>query len=128
VSGKLEVKIPLCDANLSTGRWRFCLSSVVVIQSEESLTRAVTVAISTNQALLETRTGKRYVQTYGPARIVLSVLNGCEAKCPVRLEFAGHWAEMQNTANSFYLILQDSTDDSPIEAELQALLLIERLA
>jgi len=130
VNGKFEIEIPVHEADLSHGRWRFCLSSAVLTRKwVHTKDQIITVAISTNRTITQiynTKT-KRHDDILGPCRIVLTIAKPCGADCPFKLDFVGHWNEMESISNSFYLLVQDGTHDAGINGQLHAIILLERL-
>lgn len=137
--GRLDVEVSSTEANLSEGRWRVCISSIVLTFKEPphapSLKAIVlTVSISTNHSEVKVYHPfhKHLVAATVPAKIILCVLNEAEiaqlndGNNPVKLDFKGHWNEMQFPSNNFYILFQTG-NGTAINFSVHALILIERL-
>jgi hypothetical protein len=149
--GKLNVNVLFSDANLSIGRWRICVSQIYLTPVPQKKKKQdpkpvyvaltlknvpLTVSLSTNRSQLNTVPsavfGEHSAHTpvsLGPARFIICPVDGALAGIPFHLDFTGHWMELQNAANEFYLEFQNSVSDQPVPdgTFAQVILLLERI-
>ena len=126
--GALEVTIDQDDANLSIGRWRFCLDSLVFAPLTALENAAVAVAISTNEQLLHVPVrGNSRAHVPAPSRIALTVLN-CTVEVATIIPTNKRWIEMSRPSNTFKLYIGGAFDDVPLHGALSGLIMLERVA
>jgi hypothetical protein len=127
-NGKVEVNIDQKDADLSSGRWRFCLESLVIAPIQPLDAAAVTVSINTNTQHLRINDDfGNSLYTAAPARIGLAVLT-----CPVGgkstvFPISKQWLEMSRPCNSIRLDIQMAKDDQLISGSITGIMSIARI-
>jgi hypothetical protein len=131
-NGEVTITINQQDADLTTGRWRFCIQTLVIFCEKDVEEKAVTVTISTNSQHLVIRdrfsTVGATVLGNVPARILLTVLM-CRQDKPYPIPSNNHWLEMSRPSNSIQLGILDANTDMPdFSGHLQGILLLQRVA
>lgn len=139
--GKLAIEVSASEANLSTGRWRICISFISLSQQVDEIVLlpiTLTVALSTNPTTVKVwnSTHQQLIEASVPSKVIVSVFQNDVTQNPKKLDFNGHWMEMQRPANIFFLLFEYSKVDTkeqdrhyvPLNAYVHAHILVERLA
>jgi hypothetical protein len=126
-NGKVEVNIDQQDGILSSGRWRFCLESLVIAPVQLLDNAAVTVSINTNtQCLRVMDEFGNSIYTAAPARIGLAVLT-CPAAKPTNFPTVKQWLEMARPCNLIRLDIQTVKDDKHVSGAISGILSLARI-
>jgi hypothetical protein len=143
VNGKLNIKVPLEEANLSRGRWRICISQLILTpyirgrrdgdgdKLPSTLQNYIlTVSLSSNQSHLETVDSHNHLSVIiAPSRVLLCLIPSIEDGVPFQLPFVGHWMEIERPTNEFFLAFHGGSTDDPVpdNSHVQAIILLERI-
>lgn len=125
--GTFEVDIERSEADLSLGRWRMCIDSLIVTPLVE-YSRDIAASVSATHTFSHIQASSGRTRVLQPTRQLLFVLRHGYGDTPlIAAANRSVWLEIQTPSNVFNLLFQDAETDQGLKLKLQGQLLLTRV-